>query len=332
MKLPFSRIMRGKRRVISAAVVAGVLGVSGVATVQFANASVNKAGSNILSLNGQDFDVSNCADVRLNDGAVACDGRVLAPQDANAEELARAAAEALSDSCDIFIAAVQDAFDDQLNVDENRRDQDRQAQDREAQNREAQNREAQNREVQNRQNQDRQNQDRRGDDNNKVQNGNSKEYRVDAARNARAQKAARNDVKAAAEAEWAKAKAEAERKNNDARNKNQADKVDEARNADQNDRNANDRNADRNANDRNANDRNANDRNNDAQAIADAEQVLVNACVALAQAKAGDFDDNADDRNKAGNDAGDEKKAAIKRNAGNNHGADNARAWKAMHQ
>jgi hypothetical protein len=106
-----SRGSRGKRRAIGAAAITGVLLIGGGATVQFADAST-RSNLDVVSVNGERFDISDCDDVEINDDNVICDDELLAPIGADAAEAAELAADALSASCDAFVSALLVAQED----------------------------------------------------------------------------------------------------------------------------------------------------------------------------------------------------------------------------
>src|SRR5690242_13998098 len=94
-----------RRKAIYAVVVSGVLVAAGLAGVQFANASTTPKAAGLVSVDGQQFDVSKCAALEINGGDVVCDGKKLAPQQAqDAGAAALASAAALEASCDQFAA------------------------------------------------------------------------------------------------------------------------------------------------------------------------------------------------------------------------------------
>nr|MDT0659919.1 hypothetical protein [Micromonospora sp. DSM 115978] len=91
------------RRIIGAAVIAGVLGLAAVGGVQLASAGENAQAGGLVVVDGQRFDVSGCAELEINAGIVLCDGVELAPV-ADDEADADAAALALEAACDQFAA------------------------------------------------------------------------------------------------------------------------------------------------------------------------------------------------------------------------------------
>ena len=58
----------GNRKAIGAAVFAGVLAVGGLTGVQFASAGENTKADGIVVVDGQQFDVSQCAELEINGG------------------------------------------------------------------------------------------------------------------------------------------------------------------------------------------------------------------------------------------------------------------------
>src|SRR5690242_3289484 len=83
-----------RRKTIGAVVVAGVVVAMGVTGLQLASASTDPKAVNLVSVDGQQFDVSKCADVQVNGGAVVCDGEPLAPVEQQAPGDAAAASAA----------------------------------------------------------------------------------------------------------------------------------------------------------------------------------------------------------------------------------------------
>src|SRR4029079_4175437 len=69
-----------RRKAIGAVVVGGVLVAAGLAGVQFANASTTPKAADVITVEGQQFDVSQCEALEINAGEVVCDGEKLAPQ------------------------------------------------------------------------------------------------------------------------------------------------------------------------------------------------------------------------------------------------------------
>ena len=110
------RSIQGRRRkAIGAVIVGGVLVAAGFTGVQFASASTTTKAANIVTVDGQQFDVSNCGELDINGGAVLCDGAQLTPQDAqDANAGALASAQALEAACDQFGADAQAANDARL--------------------------------------------------------------------------------------------------------------------------------------------------------------------------------------------------------------------------
>ena len=93
------------RKAIGAAVFAGVLTLGGLAGVQLASAGTTTEAADVIVVDGQNFDVSQCKKLEINAGAVVCDGAKLAPQqDQGADQAAQASAVALEASCDQFAA------------------------------------------------------------------------------------------------------------------------------------------------------------------------------------------------------------------------------------
>ena len=91
------------RKAIGAAVIAGVLVVGGVSGLRLASAGEQAKASEIVVVDGQNFDIAGCEKLEINAGAVVCDGEPLAPeQEIGAAEAAAASAQALEDSCDQF--------------------------------------------------------------------------------------------------------------------------------------------------------------------------------------------------------------------------------------
>jgi hypothetical protein len=106
---PRRRAYRGtqnnRRKTVGAVVVAGVLVAGGLAGVQIASASTNTEAGNLVTVDGQQFDVSACAKLEINGGAVICDGKELQPvQSQDAQDAALASAQALDAACDQFAA------------------------------------------------------------------------------------------------------------------------------------------------------------------------------------------------------------------------------------
>jgi len=94
-----------RRKTIGAVVVGGVLVAAGLTGVQFASAGTTPKAADIVTVDGQQFDVSQCAQLEIAGGDVVCDGEKLAPaeeQDAGAAALA--SAQALELACDQFAA------------------------------------------------------------------------------------------------------------------------------------------------------------------------------------------------------------------------------------
>lgn len=96
-----------RRKVIGAVVVSGVLVAAGIAGVQLASASTTPKAADVVTVDGQQFDVSQCAELEINGGQVICDGEALAPQEEQgADDAALASAQALEAQCDLFAADV----------------------------------------------------------------------------------------------------------------------------------------------------------------------------------------------------------------------------------
>src|SRR4051812_40994617 len=128
MRLRAYRSIQGRRRkAIGAVIVGGVLVAAGFTGVQFASASTTTKAANIVTVDGQQFDVSKCGELDINGGAVLCDGAQLTPQDAqDANAGALASAQALEAACDQFGADAQAAKDqnaDNQNQNQNAEDQ-----------------------------------------------------------------------------------------------------------------------------------------------------------------------------------------------------------------
>src|SRR5687767_5649204 len=103
MRLRTRRGTGTNRKAIGAAVIAGVLGVGGLTGVRFASAGENTKADGIVVVDGQNFDVSQCAELEINGGEVICDGEPLAPvEEQGAAEAAAASAAALETACDQF--------------------------------------------------------------------------------------------------------------------------------------------------------------------------------------------------------------------------------------
>src|SRR4051794_27441246 len=106
MRLRQRRSTGTNRRAVGAVVIAGVLVAGGVTGVQFANASTTTKAADIIVVDKQKFDVSNCTALEVDGKNVLCDGKALAPlaagQDDNAA--AQASALALEAACDTFAA------------------------------------------------------------------------------------------------------------------------------------------------------------------------------------------------------------------------------------
>jgi hypothetical protein len=103
------------RKVVGAAVFAGVLAVGGVTGLQLASAGEQTKAADIVAVDGQNFDVSGCEALEINAGAVVCDGEELQPvEGVGAAEAAAASAAALETACDTF-ATDQAAADAEAN-------------------------------------------------------------------------------------------------------------------------------------------------------------------------------------------------------------------------
>jgi colicin import membrane protein len=86
---------------------AGVLIVAGATGMRFASAGVTGTATDIVVVDGEEFDVAGCDDLQINEGSVICDGEVLAPvDDLGAAEAAELGAAALEASCDVFAAGL----------------------------------------------------------------------------------------------------------------------------------------------------------------------------------------------------------------------------------
>jgi len=122
-----SRAGRGtqgnRRKAIGAVVIGGVLVAAGLTGVQLASASTTPTAADIVTVDGQQFDVSQCEKLEVNGGEVICDGEQLAPEQAqNANDAALASAQALEAACDTFAADVV-AAEGQNAEDQNAQDQ-----------------------------------------------------------------------------------------------------------------------------------------------------------------------------------------------------------------
>jgi hypothetical protein len=108
MRLRQRRSTGRNRRAIGAAAIAGVLVLAGATGMQFASAGViGSSSSDIVVVDGEEFDVAGCDDLQINDGSVICDGEALAPvDDLGAAEAAELGAAALEASCDVFAAGL----------------------------------------------------------------------------------------------------------------------------------------------------------------------------------------------------------------------------------
>jgi hypothetical protein len=117
-------IQGNRRKAIGALVVVSVLVAAGLTGVQLASATTTSTAPNVIVVNGQQFNVSGCAQLEINGDKVICDGEQLAPeQDQDDNAAALASAQALEESCDQFAADVQAVEDgqngeDQQNADE----------------------------------------------------------------------------------------------------------------------------------------------------------------------------------------------------------------------
>jgi hypothetical protein len=116
----------GRRKVIGAVVVSGALIAAGISGVQLASASTTTKAANIISVDGQQFDVSQCQELQINGGQVLCDGEQLVSQAAQDPAVAALeSAQALEAACDAFAA---DVAAGQQNADQNAQDQNAQDQ------------------------------------------------------------------------------------------------------------------------------------------------------------------------------------------------------------
>jgi len=94
-----------RRKAIGAFVVSGVLVAAGLAGVQFANASTTPKAADVITVQGQQFDVSQCKALEISGQEVLCDGKKLDPQQQQgANDAATASAQALETACDTFAA------------------------------------------------------------------------------------------------------------------------------------------------------------------------------------------------------------------------------------
>src|SRR4051812_32328062 len=94
-----------RRKVLGAVVVGGVLAAAGLAGVQLANASTTPKAADVITVEGQQFDVSQCKALEIKAADVLCDGKKLAPQqEQGADDAALASAQALETACDTFAA------------------------------------------------------------------------------------------------------------------------------------------------------------------------------------------------------------------------------------
>ncbi|HEY0002173.1 MAG TPA: hypothetical protein VGB74_17100, partial [Actinoplanes sp.] len=118
-----SRAYRGtqnnRRKTIGGVVVAGVLVAAGLAGVQIASAETNTEAGNLVTVDGQQFDVSQCEELEINGGLVVCDGKALQPEKAqDADAAAQASAQALDAACDQFAADLAAAEGEQAGGEE----------------------------------------------------------------------------------------------------------------------------------------------------------------------------------------------------------------------
>jgi hypothetical protein len=94
-----------RRKVLGAVVVGGVLAAAGLAGVQLASASTTPKAADVVTVDGRQFDIANCAELEINGADVICDGEKLAPQqEQGADDAALASAQALEAACDTFAA------------------------------------------------------------------------------------------------------------------------------------------------------------------------------------------------------------------------------------
>jgi hypothetical protein len=108
MRLRQRRSTGHNRRAIGAAAIAGVLILAGATGMQFASAGVTGTATDIVVVDGEEFDVAGCDDLQINEGSVICDGEVLAPiDDLGAAEAVELGAAALEASCDVFAAGLE---------------------------------------------------------------------------------------------------------------------------------------------------------------------------------------------------------------------------------
>ena len=108
-----------RRKTIGAVAVAGVLLATGLTGVQLASAGTEAKAAEVINVDGQQFDVSQCGELAINAGAVVCDGEELAPiEEQDAGDAAAAAAQALEAACDQFVADIAAAGDERAGGDE----------------------------------------------------------------------------------------------------------------------------------------------------------------------------------------------------------------------
>jgi len=69
-----------RRKAIGAVVVGGVLVAAGLAGVQLASASTTPKAADVITVEGQQFDVSQCTKLEIKAADVLCDGEKLAPE------------------------------------------------------------------------------------------------------------------------------------------------------------------------------------------------------------------------------------------------------------
>src|SRR3954468_14387654 len=69
-----------RRKAIGAFAVSGVLVAAGLAGVQLASASTTPKAADVITVEGQQFDVSQCKALEIAGQDVLCDGKKLAPQ------------------------------------------------------------------------------------------------------------------------------------------------------------------------------------------------------------------------------------------------------------
>ena len=109
----YRRNPNSRRKTVGAVIVAGVLVATGITGVQLASAGTEAKAADLVSVDGQQFDVSQCTELQVNAGSVVCDGEELAPVEAQAPgDAAADAAVALEAACDQFAADVAAAGGD----------------------------------------------------------------------------------------------------------------------------------------------------------------------------------------------------------------------------